>query len=184
MLSILIPSRNESRILELTEEIEQLIQPYQIIVYNDRYSMGKGYALREALKEATGNMFIFIDGDYDIKPFEINKILTYLYQYDVVVGNKGLPKRLDRKILTILSRLWIRMLFNLCDDTQTGIKGFRYKPEWITDGYAFDIEILYKAKRMGKSLIEIPVKATVSSSKSLKDICQTLIESINIKFRL
>lgn len=184
MLSILIPSRNESRILELTEEIEQLIQPYQIIVYNDRYSQGKGYALREALKEAKGNMFIFIDGDYDIKPFEINKILTYLYQYDVVVGNKGLPKRWDRKILTILSRLWIRLLFNLCDDTQTGIKGFNYKPEWAINGWAYDIEILYKAKKMDKSLIEIPVKATVSSSKTLGDIWSTLLESIRIRFQL
>ena len=184
MLSILIPSKLEPRIHEFIEEIEKVIQPYQIIVYNDRYSQGKGYALREALKEAKGNMFIFIDGDYDIKPFEINKILTYLYQYDVVVGNKGLPKRWDRKILTILSRLWIRLLFNLCDDTQTGIKGFRYKPEWKTNGWAFDIEILHKARIMGKSMIEIPVRATVSSSKSLKDICQTLIESINIKFRL
>ena len=183
MLSILIPSKSEPKIYDLIDRIEQEIRPYQIIVYNDRYGKGKGYALQEALKEATGNYFIFIDGDFDIQPYEIKKIIPYLSQYDVVVGNKGLPKRLDRKLLTILSRLWIRLLFNLGVDTQTGIKGFNYKPKWKTNGWASDIEILYNARKLGKSMIEIPVRATVSDSKSFKDIWSTLIESINIRFR-
>ena len=183
MFSILIPSKLEPNIHKFIEQIEQEIRPSQIIVYNDRYGKGKGYALREALKEATGNYFIFIDGDFDIQPYEIKKIIPYLSQYDVVVGNKGLPKRLDRKLLTILSRLWIRLLFNLGIDTQTGIKGFNYKPKWKTDGFAFDIEILSKAKNEHKNIIEIPIKAIVSDTKSFKDIWSTLIESINIRFR-
>ena len=170
MLSILIPSRNEPEIYAFVARLEMEIHPAQIIVYNDRYGQGKGYALREALKEATGDYFIFIDGDFDIKPYEIKKLIPYLKQYDVVVGNKGVPKRLSRKILTILSRLWIRLLFNLCDDTQTGIKGFNYKPEWITDGFAFDIEIIARAKQAGKRIVEIPIIAKVSDTKSFGDI--------------
>ena len=165
------------------ENIEQDVYPNQIIVYHDRYGKGKGYALREALKEARGDKIIFIDGDNDIKSYEINKLIPYLYQYDIVVGNKGLPKRLDRRLITILSRLYIRMMFGLPVDTQTGIKGFNYKPEWVTDGWAFDIEILYKANKMGKSIIEIPVNAVASDSKSLKEIWSTLIESLKIRFQ-
>jgi len=183
MISIIIPSYKEPDILRFIDDIEQDIRPNQIVVCNDRYGKGKGWALREALKEATGDKFIFIDGDYDISPYEINKIIVYLNQYDVVVGNKGLPKRLDRKLLTILSRLWVRLLFNLGVDSQTGIKGFNYKPEGISDTFAFDIEILYKAIKMGKSMIEIPVRAYVSDSKSLKDIWITLIDSLKIRFR-
>lgn len=184
MLSVIIPSRLEPRIYKFIEAIEKEINPLQIIVCNDRYGQGKGYAVREALKEAKGDLFIFIDGDFDINPFEIFKLLPYLEQYDVVVGSKGLPKRLDRKILTILSRLWIRLLFNICDDTQTGIKGFNYKPEWKTDGFAFDIEILARAKRDKKSMITIPVQATVSDTKSLKEIWTTLMDSIIIRLSL
>ncbi len=184
MLSVIIPSRLEPRIYEFMEEIEKVIQPPQIIVYNDRRGQGKGYALREALKEATGDKFIFIDGDNDIKPFEIYKLLPYLEQYDIVVGSKGLPERFDRKILTILSRLWIRSLFNICEDTQTGIKGFSYKPEWITNGWAADIEILWKAKKQRKTMITIPIQATVSDTKSLGDIWTTLIDTIKIRFLL
>jgi glycosyltransferase involved in cell wall biosynthesis len=166
------------------EEIEKVIRPLQIIVYNDRYGQGKGYALREALKEATGDMFIFIDADFDIMPFEIYKLLPYLEQYDVVVGSKGLPQRFDRKILTILSRLWIRLLFNICEDSQTGIKGFSYKPEWITNGWAADIEILYKAKKSNKTMITIPIQAIVSDTKSLEEIWKTLLDSLKIRFLL
>ena len=181
MLSVIIPSRLEPRIHEFVEEIEKEIKPLQIIVCNDRYGQGKGYALREALKEAKGDKFIFIDGDNDIKPFEIRKLIPYLSQYDVVVGDKGSPKRLDRRILTILSRIWIRALFLIWDDTQTGIKGFNYKPEWKTNGWAYDIEILYKAKKTGKTIVSIPIKAIVSDTKSLGDIWRTLLDSIKIR---
>ena len=181
MISILIPSKLEPKIYEFMEEIEKEIKPLQIIVYNDRYGQGKGYALREALKEAKGDKFIFIDGDCDIMPFEIYKLLPYLEQYDVVVGNKGLPKRWDRKWLTILSRIYIRLMFGLPVDSQTGIKGFNYRPEWKTNNWAFDIEILYKANKMGKSIIEIPINAIVSDTKSFGDIWKTLLESIKIR---
>ena len=163
------------------DKIEQDIRPNQIIVYNDRYGQGKGYSLREALKEATGDYFIFIDGDFDILPEEINKIIVYLSQYDVVVGNKGLPKRLNRKLLTILSRIYVRLLFGLPFDTQTGIKGFNYRPQWKINNWAFDIEILYKANKMGKSIIEIPIQATVSDTKSFGDIWKTFVDSIKIR---
>jgi len=184
LLSIIIPSRLEPRINEFVEEIEKVIRPLQIIICNDRFGQGKGYAIREALKEAKGDLFIFIDGDFDIQPFEVFKLLPDLEQYDIVVGNKGLPKRFNRKVLTILSRLWTRLLFNICDDTQTGIKGFNYKPEWITDGFAFDIEILYKAKKLGKSIITIPIQAIVSDTKSFSDIWKTFLDSIKIRFLL
>jgi glycosyltransferase involved in cell wall biosynthesis len=184
VISIIIPSKLEPKIYDFMDKIEQDIRPNQIIVYNDRYGQGKGYALREALKEATGDYFIFIDGDFDILPEEINKIIAYLPQYDVVVGNKGLPKRWDRKLLTILSRLWIRILFNICDDTQTGIKGFSYKPYWESNTFAFDVEILARAKIANKRMIEIPIIATVSDTKSFQDILETFIDSIKIWYKI
>jgi cellulose synthase/poly-beta-1,6-N-acetylglucosamine synthase-like glycosyltransferase len=163
--------------------IEKDIVPNQIVVCNDRYGQGKGWALREALKEAKGDKIIFIDGDGDISPQEINKVLIYLSQYDVVVGKKALPSRWDRKLLTFLSRFYIRLMFGFEEDSQTGLKGFNYKPSWTCDGFAFDIEILWKAKKMEKSIIEIPIRAIVSDTKSLKTIWRTLWESLVIRFR-
>jgi len=181
-LSVIIPSYNEPNIHEFVEEIDALIFPEQIIVCNDRYGRGKGWSLREAIQEAKGDYILFIDGDRDIKPYEINKLLPYMFQYDIVVGRKELPIRKDRKILTFLSRLYIKYMFGLNVDTQTGIKCFNYKPKWTTDGWSFDLEILYKAKQMGKSMIEIPILATVTDTKSGKDIWLTLLSSLKIRF--
>jgi len=183
MLSVVIPSHKEENIQEFIKQIESEIRPAQIIVCNDRYGKGKGWALREAMQEVRGQRVIFIDGDGDIKPYEIKKILSYLNQYDVVVGKKELPIRKDRKIITFLSRLYIKFMFGINIDTQTGLKGFNYKPEWKTDGWIFDVEILYNAKKLGKSIIEIPVKATVSSGKSFKDIWSTFIDSLKVRWR-
>jgi hypothetical protein len=72
----------------------------------------------------------------------------------------------------------------LCDDTQTGIKGFRYKPEWVSNTFAFDIEILAKAKKDKKSIIEIPIRAIVSDKKNCNIIWETFIDSIKIWWRL
>ena len=89
MFSILIPSKLEPNIHKFIEQIEQEIRPSQIIVYNDRYGQGKGYALREALKEATGNYFIFIDGDFDIQPYEIKKNPFDVYGWDKSLTSPG-----------------------------------------------------------------------------------------------
>jgi len=181
MISIIIPSYNEPKILDLMDTIEQVIRPDQIITCNDKYGKGKGWAVRQAMEQATGDKILYIDGDGDISPFEIQKVLAYLGEYDVVVTKKSLPKRFGRAILTLLSRSWLWLLFRFWVDTQTGLKGFTYKPEWRTNGWAFDVEILANARKLGKSMIEIPIKATVSDSKSLKDIWRTFVETIRIK---
>jgi glycosyltransferase involved in cell wall biosynthesis len=157
----------------------------EIWAVNDQDGAGKGYVIREGLKNANADYYIFIDGDGDINPRQISRIVYYLRcGYDVVVGKKELPQRLGRKILTWASRIWIRMLFGINVDTQTGLKGFNYKPEWVTDGWAFDIEILYKAKKAGKAMKEVPVHAIVSSGKNWKDIWSTLVDTVKIRMAL
>jgi glycosyltransferase involved in cell wall biosynthesis len=183
MLSILIPSRLEPNILKIIQEIE-CVGPDEIVIYNDRYGQGKGFAIREALNESKGDKIIYIDGDGDINTYQLHLIIAGLRWFDVVVGKKSLPVRLDRKLLTFLSRLWIRLLFGLKVDTQTGIKGFNYRPEWKTNLWAFDTEILYNAKKQGKTMTEILVDATVSDNKTLRDILSTLKDTLKIRMNL
>jgi len=182
-MTILIPSRNEKNILEFMEQLEQDTYPNQIITFNDRYGQGKGYALRQALAQATSLPIVFIDGDGDIPAREVNKLIPYLNDYDIVVGKKEAPRTFKRRLLTRLSRLYICLVFHIGVDSQTGIKAFNYKPEWDTNGWGADIEILYKAKNLGKTMIEVPIKATVSDTKTLKDIWSTLMESLKIRFQ-
>ena len=184
-IAICVPTHNEPK--ERTSFVmarinETVGEGHVISTANDTHSRGKGWALREALKAVEADRYIFVDGDGDIDPVYIAPIVFYLNQgWDVVVGKKELPKTFKRKILTFLSRIWIKTLFGLKVDTQTGLKGFRYKPHWHIDGWAHDIEILSQARKEGKKILEIPIHATVSSGKSWNDITTTLRDTIKIR---
>ena len=68
--------------------------------------------------------------------------------------------------------LFLKLLFRLnLKDTQTGIKLFKseaVKPiceSLKTFGYAFDIELLVRAKNAGCKIIELPVELNYSRSR-------------------
>jgi len=182
MLSIILPNHNEPNLEIMIRELSRLYPEAQIIVSNDPNGRGKGWAVWQGRTQVASYPVIFLDADGDISPYEIEKLLRYAGQYDIVVGKKQLPKNFFRKLLTLFSRLFIRMLFGIKVDTQTGIKLFNYLPDWSCDGWAFDIEILYRAKKFGKTMKEVPIIARVSDNKSLKDIWTTLKDSIGIRY--
>lgn len=181
-LSILIPSATEPNILKMITETEKLFPEAQIIIANDRYRKGKGWAIREALSQATGENIVFIDGDMDIHPRVIRRMLPLLKSYDIVVGKKETKAMLSRHILTILSRIYIWFVFRIPVDTQTGVKAFKRRaiPSWETDSFAFDIEILSKAKNNGCSMVEVPVRAERTKRMAARSILHTLLESFKV----
>lgn len=186
MMSILIPSHMEPKIHLMLEETEKCFPDAQIIVCNDRYGKGKGWALRQALQEAHGDIICFIDGDMDISARMINRLIPFLDDYDIVIGKKQIRRSLSRRILTRLSRFYIKTFFGLSCDTQTGIKLFkRYALlDWQSDSFIFDLEILSKARIAGLQIIEVPVEVTDhgASSKPMKfkNIIRSFKESLKV----
>jgi len=184
MFSVLIPNHLENNIEEFVKEIEKAFPCEQIIIATDRYGKGKGWALREALKEAKGDIIIFLDADGDISPKMIKRFLPFLEDCDAVIGSKTVVNSpLHRKIITYLSRVYIRLMFALPFDTQTGLKMFRRNilPSWKTDGYAFDIEILNKLKKNKARIIEIPIEASIKGKVSLKMLWRIFLETLKIR---
>lgn len=145
-ISIIIPALNEAEALpELLERtnavLEQLAQPYEILVIDDgstddtplvlrelsyryahlsvirfRRNYGKAAALSEAFSRAQGNFLITIDGDLQDSPEEIPHLLQQLRErYDVVCGWK--QHRQDPWSRVLGSRL-----FNLLTGLMTGLK--------------------------------------------------------------
>lgn len=187
MLSIIIPNHNEPKLKLVQEAIPYLPFDCEVVIATDHEGEGKGATLREGLKESHGDIIAFIDGDMDIHPRMINRLIAYLEDYDIVVGTKQTKNSpLQRKIITALSRLYIRLLFGLKVDSQTGIKLFKREAlfDWKTNGFACDIEILAKAKKASKTMIEVPIEATITRHMSLKAIWNTLLESLRIWINL
>jgi len=185
MISILIPRKNEPGIHELIEKLEQRFPGSQVIISNDRYGKGKGWALRQALAHAKGDIICFLDGDGDIEPRMIMRLLPFLEDYDIVVGRKQVRGLISRRFLTLCSRLYIWIIFGINYDSQTGIKVFKRKAlkNWHSDSFAFDIEVLANAQMDGFTIIEVPVDVTISRRMSFKSIIKCFIESLKIRRR-
>ena len=182
MISFILPNRNEKKVHEVISGIEALGYECEIIVAVDRDSRGKGWAIREAFNHSKGDIVCFLDADGDIDPKMVRRIIPHLEEFDIVVGKKDTKGRFSRYILTICSRIFIYILFKIPVDTQTGIKVFKRSalPGWECNGWAFDIEILAKAKKAGFSMFEVTIDAVSTRRMKLKSIWNTFISTLKI----
>jgi glycosyltransferase involved in cell wall biosynthesis len=135
---------------------------------------GKGYAVRQGMLEAQGEFMLFSDADLSTPIEEADKLLAALRsgQYDGAIGSRGLDRSLIAGRQSMLREAG-GMAFNLIvrlttglpfADTQCGFKAFRRDRGRIlfeqqrVDGFGFDPEILFLARRHGLKIVEIPVR--------------------------
>jgi O-antigen/teichoic acid export membrane protein len=173
----------------------------QVRVIELAENQGKGAALRVGLAQGRGRYLGFIDGDGDIPAKQLSHFLAAIRagDPDVVLGNKGHPD--SDVIYPPLRRLYSagyqqvnRLLFRLpTRDTQTGIKLIRREtlaavlPKMLEKRFAFDLELLVVARRMGyRDFVELPVEIAerFTSTISPKAVRRTLLDTLAIFYRL
>jgi glycosyltransferase involved in cell wall biosynthesis len=134
---------------------------------------GKGFAVKYGVERAVGEVIGFIDAGMDLDPREIALMIDLMEwnKADMVIGSKLHPDSkvkypMWRKIMSWGYRTLTHILFGYAvRDTQVGLKLFR-RPvakkvfkRIIVKRYAFDIEVLAVAQKLGyKKIIEAPVK--------------------------
>lgn len=163
-------------------------------------NQGKGYALRTGLARARGEFVAFIDSDGDLDPHELRKFieLMRLYHADIVVGSKRHPVSevsypWPRRVMSWGYHVLVRVMFGVkVTDTQTGLKLARRDvmanvlPRLVEKRFAFDLELLVAARRLGyKRIIEAPVRLDYQwkSTISLGDVRGILIDTAAIWYR-
>jgi len=123
-ISIIIPAYNEAQNLRvLLPEIKKISltsdNPLEIIVVDDGseddtervareegvhvlrhpYNMGNGAAIKTGLRNATGDVCVFIDADLQHPPQEISKLIEPLGEYEMVIGvRRSSAQKLHRRI--------------------------------------------------------------------------------------
>ncbi len=125
---------------------------------------GKGAALRLGIALAQGTYVITADADMAIDPQRLPDFVTALHDYALVPGSRAIAGHIDYDSRL---RTWAGDAFHLVvhhytkmtlRDTQCGCKGFQLGPARLLallgmiDGFAFDVEILYLAERLGLSV--------------------------------
>ena len=135
---------------------------------------GKGAAVREGLLAARKPIGLFSDADLSTPIEEAPKLIEPIAagEFDVAFGSRALDRSLighrqpwrreqGGRVFNLIVRLATGLSFW---DTQCGFKAFRldaFRPilqTAKTDGFGFDVELLYLARKAGLRMKEIPVR--------------------------
>ena len=135
--------------------------------------MGKGAAVRMGILNSKGRVVLFMDADGATPLGEIPKLLAAIEDgHDVAIGSRSVQRPGEVEVKTSAHRRFIGRTFaffvNLfalegIADTQCGFKMFRGEAAAAifsrqkTAGFAFDVEILFIARRLSLSIAEVPV---------------------------
>lgn len=183
-LSIIIPCHKEKDISQMVQAVRMFHTTAEIIVIEDDEGKGKGWAIRQGIRSATGDTLVFIDADIDIHPAEIYNLLPWLNYHDIVIGTKDISKLPPRRrIVSFGYRLLVRILFHLrISDSQTGLKIWKRDiiPEFGTDGFGYDIEMLVEARKRGLRIKEVPIQCRIYSKVKILSIIKTFWETLRI----
>jgi hypothetical protein len=140
---------------------------------------GKGRAVRLGFAGAKQDLLVFMDGDLAYSLRHLKPMLSALKKHDVVIGSRSMAPQAEGSIparRALLGWGFNRLAcgvfgFNY-PDTQAGCKGFQRRAarelflRQKVDGFAFDAELLYLARKLGLKVGQIPVQ--VSGAHSYK----------------
>lgn len=214
--------------LELIEKaVSQIVDSYEIIIAEDGCSdettkiaadmsnicsrmlhlhsdhrLGKGLALKRALKASKGQALIFMDADLSTSLDHLHDVMKLIENgYDIVIGSRYVKgsyvrRPLLRDIASRAYNLLVKLLFwDNVSDHQCGFKGFNHRTvigvidEVWENGFLFDTELIVRMKRRGLHIIEIPVKWTepkgrIPTFNLLVDGIKMGLKLVKLRFKL
>jgi glycosyltransferase involved in cell wall biosynthesis len=170
------------------------------LLRNER-NHGKGYTVRQGVLAALGEYVLFTDADLSAPIEEANKLLEIAIneRADVVIGSRAIDRKYidkhqspGRELGGIIFNFVVRLLLGLrLHDTQCGFKLFhrqrsrRIFEQQTTEGFGFDPELLFLAKRNGLSIREAPVRwshAEGSKVRFMRDGLRMFTDLVRIRW--
>jgi dolichyl-phosphate beta-glucosyltransferase len=162
---------------------------------------GKGCAVRKGMLAARGTYLFFMDADLSYPVEDIRTLLGQLEAgYDIAIGSRALVESrmavrppLRRYLAGRIYSLFIRVfLIKGIADTQCGFKGFtcqaarRLFSKLTLPGFAFDVEVLFLARKFGYRIQMVPVRLTfvqeTSKVRLVSHSIQMFLDLLRIRF--
>lgn len=189
-----------------TDDSSKVVQRYrekfeEIIPIGYARNMGKGFAVSKGVLKAQGDFILFSDADLSTPIEEYEKLWNFVAQgYDIAIGSRRI-KGADVKIRQPMHRRILGWGFGLLTeivllkgikDSQCGFKLFKGDiakkgfEQRRVDGFSFDVEILYIARKAFCARIkEVPVQwidsAKLSKVRAGKETFRMLRDLIRIR---
>ena len=196
-VSIIIPAYNERKSIgDLISRTKELYPEFEIIVVNDGskddtaivaktsgamvydhpYNIGNGAAIKSGIRIASGDVYVFMDADAQHNPEDIHRLLEYIPEFDMVVGERSmksqasLGRALGNKIYnwfaSYVAKFRIKDLTSGFRAVKSDIaKNFLYL---LPNTYSYPTTLTLGVLRNGRSIKYIPIqvkKRKVGKSK-------------------
>ncbi len=154
------------------ELIKKLVGVKKVLLEKNR---GKGGALKEGIKHATGDYIVFHDADLEYEPADFKYMLPILDSglADVVIGSRFVGRKqylfgskknvLFRNYVgnMIIKWVWNILYVHNLTDVYPCYKLMRLSDlKELTikaDRFVFDLEMMLKLKKKGKVYVEVPI---------------------------
>jgi glycosyltransferase involved in cell wall biosynthesis len=142
--------------------------------------LGKGGGLKRGIEVAQGQYTVFTDTDLPVPLVTITHAVNLLERgADVVAGSRVMKgssrdEPLRRKALSRGFHVLARILLGMRWDSQCGFKavrtsvGRRAFAMMANPGFAYDVEFLILAKRIGANVVELPVQWHYNADSSMR----------------
>lgn len=181
-----------------TDDTCKIAKKCKVKLLQNNTNRGKGFSVRRGMMASSGKYILFSDADLSTPIEELANLLESIKDYDMVIGSRALKTskikihqpyyrefmgKAFNKIVRVLTGLKIK-------DTQCGFKLFRHYAakkifkEQKLDGFSFDVEVLYIAKKNNFSIAEVPItwiNDERSSLHPIKDSFRMFLDILKIR---
>lgn len=162
------------------------------------HRLGKGGGVIAGLKVARAPFVGYVDADGSTGMAEMERLFSFLPAADGAIGSRwvegskltvkqGFLRQAESRCFNLL----IRLLFGLTyHDTQCGAKVFTKEavdavlPKMTARGFEFDVELLWRMKRAGFGVVEVPIiwQNKGDSRVKKRDMVRMLLGLVSVRF--
>jgi dolichyl-phosphate beta-glucosyltransferase len=160
---------------------------------------GKGWAVKNGMLAVEGEFRLLCDADLSVPIEHVERLLPLFDATsggagsDIVLGSReafGAARIGEPSRRHLMGRVFNRMVSLLAvpglTDTQCGFKCFRGEtaqdlfPRLTLDGFAFDVELLYLARKLGLPYSEVGVDWYYRSQSKVRPIQDSLVMALDL----
>ncbi len=171
-----------------------ICQQYHVTVVSHPYSKGNGAAIKSGARAASGDYIVFMDGDGQHDPADVEKLLYKLEEgYDMVVGARG-----GRDDQANLARWSANSLYNWLaswmvnrkiDDLTSGFRAVNRKKflsflYLLPNGFSYPTTSTMAFFRAGYSVGFVPIKVSKRLGKSHVNVLRDGVRFFLIIFKI
>lgn len=194
--TIVVVDGSPDNTAEVVKKYSKEIENLRII--DRKENRGKGYSVKEGMLAAIGKYILFTDADNSTPIEQVDKLLKYIDEYEVVIGSrycKGGKLALRQSFYRVLGSRTLNLIIQLLaargiEDTQCGFKLFQEKAaqeifkRQTFDRFSFDIELLAIARKLGYRTKEVGITwydDPHSTVNPIKDGIQMIKDSVKVR---